>query len=603
MYSLKKKIGFITTVGLIFIIFGCAPQVHEHTFGEWEITKEATEESEGSKKQVCSVCKYEKIETIDKLEHTHKFSDELTYNETKHWYAATCEHTDEKKDLAEHTFGEWEIAKEATEESEGSKKQVCSVCKYEKTETIDKLEHTHKFSDELTYDETNHWYAATCEHTDEKKDLAVHTFGEWEIKDEITLNRVCAECNFKEESINIESLKATNLPIVEINTVDNIAITSKEDWLEATFNLTGDYCAEENLSINTEIKGRGNSSWVQPKKSYSLKLESKEKILGMKKHKRWVLIANYSDKTLLRNYLASQMGNNIFNKVWNPSFKSVHLILNGKYNGVYLLGEQIKIDKNRVNIQAIDEIEEDINGDSFIDINDGGFICEVNERMDELFNFRTTKGVAFSLKEPDEVPSEVQETIKEIVQKAEDVLYGENWLDETNGYRKYFDVDSFIDWYIINELTKNNDAIFFSSVYLYYNPKDKLLHMGPNWDFDISCGNINYNGCDNTQGYYIANAKWISRLFEDESFKAKLKERWDQKKEELRTFITTTIQSNADNISEAAKLNFIKWNILGTYVWPNPDGYEQRTTYQSEIDLLIDFLTKRFYFLDAEFSK
>ena len=531
MYSLKKKIGFITTVGLIFIIFGCAPQVHEHTFGEWEITKEATEESEGSKKQVCSVCKYEKIETIDKLEHTHKFSDELTYNETKHWYAATCEHTEEKKDLAEHTFGEWEI------------------------------------------------------------------------KDEITLNRVCAECNFKEESINIESLKATNLPIVEINTVDNIAITSKEDWLEATFNLTGDYCAEENLSINTEIKGRGNSSWVQPKKSYSLKLESKEKILGMKKHKRWVLIANYSDKTLLRNYLASQMGNNIFNKVWNPSFKSVHLILNGKYNGVYLLGEQIKIDKNRVNIQAIDEIEEDINGDSFIDINDGGFICEVNERMDELFNFRTTKGVAFSLKEPDEVPSEVQETIKEIVQKAEDVLYGENWLDETNGYRKYFDVDSFIDWYIINELTKNNDAIFFSSVYLYYNPKDKLLHMGPNWDFDISCGNINYNGCDNTQGYYIANAKWISRLFEDESFKAKLKERWDQKKEELRTFITTTIQSNADNISEAAKLNFIKWNILGTYVWPNPDGYEQRTTYQSEIDLLIDFLTKRFYFLDAEFSK
>ena len=101
----------------------------------------------------------------------------------------------------------------------------------------------------------------------------------------------------------------------------------------------------------------------------------------MKKHKRWVLIANYSDKTLLRNYIASQMGNNIFNETWNPSFKSVHLILNGTYNGVYLLGEQIKIDKNRVNIQAIDEIEDDVNGDSIVDLNDGGFICEVNERM------------------------------------------------------------------------------------------------------------------------------------------------------------------------------------------------------------------------------
>ena len=414
----------------------------------------------------------------------------------------------------------------------------------------------------------------------------------------------CApQVNFKEESINIESLKATNLPIVEINTVYNIAITSKEDWLKATFNLTGDYCAEENLSINTEIKGRGNSSWNQPKKSYSLKLESKEKVLGMKKHKRWVLIANYSDKTLLRNYIASQMGNNIFNETWNPSFKSVHLILNGTYNGVYLLGEQIKIDKNRVNIQAIDEIEDDVNGDSIVDLNDGGFICEVNERMDEHFNFRTTKGAAISLKEPDEVDTEVQEKVKEIVQKAEDVLYGENWLDEANGYRNYFDVDSFIDWYIVNELTKNCDAIFYSSVYFYYNPEDKLLHMGPNWDFDISCGNINYNGCDNPEGYYIKNAKWISRLFQDATFVAQLKERWNEKKNELNLFITEKIQTEANNLSEAAELNFLVWNILGSYVWPNPDGFEKRTTYQSEVDLLIDFLTKRFYFLDAEFSK
>ena len=222
--------------------------------------------------------------------------------------------------------------------------------------------------------------------------------------------------------------------------------------------------------------------------------------------------------------------------------------------------------------------------------------------MDELFNFRTTNEVAISLKEPDEVDSEAQEKVKEIVQKAEDVLYGENWLDETNGYRNYFDVDSLIDWYIVNELTRNPDAIFYSSVYFYYNPEDKLLHMGPNWDFDISCGNINYSGCDNPEGYYIKNAKWISRFFQDETFIAQLKERWKEKKDELNIFITEEIQTEANNLSDAAELNFKIWDILGSYVWPNPDGYEQRTTYQSEVDLLIDFLTTRFNFLDEDFS-
>ena len=161
-----------------------------------------------------------------------------------------------------------------------------------------------------------------------------------------------------------------------------------------------------------EIKGRGNSTWSMPKKSYSLKLSSKKEILGMKKHKRWVLVANYSDKTLLRNYLASELGNNYFNSVWNPSFKSVHLILNGKYYGVYILGEQIKIDSKRVDIQAIDEIEEDVNRDGFVNLDDGGFICEVNARMDEIFNFITTKEIAISLKEPDEVSTEIQEKVK-----------------------------------------------------------------------------------------------------------------------------------------------------------------------------------------------
>ena len=501
------------------------------------------------------------------VEHVHIFSEEWTWDETNHWHVATCGH-EEVSDKAEHSFGNWEIITEATEEAEGLRERSCTVCGYK--EVSDKVE---------------------------------HSFGEWEEKDSLTLIRSCTKCKYSEEKLNIETLKGAGLPIVEINTVGNAAITSKEDWLDATLNLTGNHCNEEDLFVATEIKGRGNSSWNQPKKSYSLKLESKEKVLGMKKHKRWVLIANYSDKTLLRNYLASELGNNYFNSVWNPSFKPVHLILNGTYNGVYLVGEQIKIDGNRVNIQAIDEIEEDINGDDIVNLDDGGFICEVNERMDELFNFTTTKGIKISLKEPDEVSTDIQEKIVSIVQKAEDALYGENWLDSEIGYSKYFDINSFVDWYIVNELTKNNDACFFSSVYFYYDPNDKLIHMGPNWDFDISCGNINYNGCDNPEGYWIKNSGWIKRMFEDTDFVNKVEERWTEKRKELSDYITTSIQENANYLAAAADLNFAKWDILGSYVWPNSDGYEERTTYQSEVDYLIDWLNKRFEFLDKDFNK
>ena len=571
-----------------------------HTFCEWEVIKETTEEAEGLKERICTVCSYKEEEQIAKLEHTHKYAEEWSNDETNHWHASTCGH-EEVSDKAEHVFSEWKVTKAATEEAEGTQERSCTVCNDKEEKQIDKRAHTHTYSEEWSNDETNHWHASTCGHED-VSDIEEHTFSDWNEKDAITLIRTCNECNYVEEMLNIENIKATNLPIVRINTEDGLSITSKEDWKNAVIDISNVLDESWNLEeIKMEIKGRGNTTWGMPKKGYSIKLSSKKEILGMKKHKRWVLIANYSDKTLLRNYLASELGNNYFNSVWNPSFKSVHLILNGEYYGVYILGEQIKIDGNRVNIQSIDEIEEDINGDDNVNLDDGGFICEVNARMDELFNFTTTKGIKISLKEPDEVSTDIQEKIVSIVQKAEDALYGENWLDSEIGYSKYFDINSFVDWYIVNELTKNNDACFFSSVYFYYDPNDKLIHMGPNWDFDISCGNINYNGCDNPEGYWIKNSGWIKKMFEDPNFVSKVEIRWKERREEIYNYINTTIQENAYCLASAADLNFFKWDILGTYVWPNADGFEERRTYQSEVDYLIDWLNKRFEFLDKEF--
>ena len=116
-------------------------------------------------------------------------------------------------------------------------------------------------------------------------------------------------------------LERTGIPVLQINTADGEAIDSKEIWKDASFELTGSHCGFEDLTINEiKMKGRGNSTWEQPKQPYSIKLAEKESVLGMPKSKRWVLIANYSDKTLLRNCYASYLGNNIYNSTWAPSF-------------------------------------------------------------------------------------------------------------------------------------------------------------------------------------------------------------------------------------------------------------------------------------------
>ncbi len=187
----------------------------KHTFGDWTITKEATEEAEGSKERSCTVCGHTATESIAKLEHTHKFETEWTSDAENHWYAATCEHTTEVSGKAEHTFCNWTTTKEPTEEAEGSKERTCTVCGYTATEAIEKLAHTHKFAESLTKDETHHWYAATCEHTTEVSGKAEHTFCNWTTTKEATeeaegnKERTCTVCGYKATKA-IEKLEHTH---------------------------------------------------------------------------------------------------------------------------------------------------------------------------------------------------------------------------------------------------------------------------------------------------------------------------------------------------------------------------------------------------------
>ena len=173
----------------------------EHTFGEWKTTLKPTEEADGKKERTCTVCSYKEEQSIAKLEHTHTFAETWTSDEAKHWHA--CSGCEEKSDEAIHTFGEWTVTTEATCTEKGSRKHTCTVCGYEGTEEIAATGHS--YSSEWTKDSTNHWHVATCEHTEEVSDEAIHAFGEWTVTTEAT----CTEKGIKKHTYTVCGYEGT----------------------------------------------------------------------------------------------------------------------------------------------------------------------------------------------------------------------------------------------------------------------------------------------------------------------------------------------------------------------------------------------------------
>ena len=363
------------------------------------------------------------------------------------------------------------------------------------------------------------------------------------------------------ETSKVFSVAHTGLPKISVET-DKTRIT-KETWLTATLNVDG-------RTFNGKIKGRGNSTWFTSKKSYSLKLDEASTLFGMPEHKRWVLISNSFDSSLLRNIFASYLGSEVLaGYCWNPHFVFVDLVINGEYRGNFIFGEQIKISPNRIDISA----------------DNGGFLVEVNRYLDESFNFITDRQVPFSLKEPDEPDEETQQHVVQTIQNAENALFSDNFQDAETGYTKYFDVDSLIDWYLVNEITSNYDATFKSSVYMYYNDEDGKIYMGPNWDFDLSCGN---DSLSRTNTFYIKKSIWFKRLFEDPAFEAKVKVRYSEVREELDNTVNYLLSETANRIFISALLNNERWKITKDF--------------HASVDYLISWLNSRLAWLDSQWN-
>jgi spore coat protein CotH len=419
------------------------------------------------------------------------------------------------------------------------------------------------------------------------------------VKDVVQVSGVTANDFSKSVTYNITDSKGasndyivsiynfTGLPIFNITTSG--PVVSKEDYVTGSINInTNGLYVQETNDIALQIKGRGNSTWgLHPKKPYRLKFNSKAKVLGLASAKNWVLLANHSDKTLMRNYIADGIAQSL-NGDFTPHGIFVEVVMNGEYLGTYMLTEQVEVNANRVNItemKAGDNSEPNISG---------GYLLELDQRQEDPNRFITGANIPFTIKEPEDITPAQMAYIQTYIQNTENAIFAANFADPVNGYAKYINSDSFINWFLVNELFKNQDAANFSSMF-YFKDRGGKLGMGPAWDFDLGAGNVDYSDATNPTGWWVKDGPWFSRLFQDPAFAAKVKTRWQFLKANGIPAMYKSIDDTQAYLTLPAKENFSKWNVLGTYVWPNPVVLG---SYPKEVEQLKKWLTQRVAWLD-----
>ncbi len=400
------------------------------------------------------------------------------------------------------------------------------------------------------------------------------------------------------------------MPQLRITTKDGAPIDSKEVYVDATYVLTNPAAAVPEVRLSGKIRGRGHSTWGQPKNPYKVQFAKDASyaaiadVLGMKKQRNWALLADYFDRSLIRNKLALSLGgSSVFRDglKWTPSGQHVEVTLNDDYVGVYLLTEDIRIDPARLDLKSM-------NSDPAASDIDGGYIVEVDSRLDcykgaDLdLQLVTPAGVPFCVDTPDEediTPNQLA-YIKNVLVQVETELYGATRLDSTNP-------TSFADWYLVQEFFRNNDALFISSDYMWKDTaaaadaKDRLLNMGPLWDFDRSAGNVNYFDNWKTEGCWVSKPylpNWISRMFDNADFVALTLAHWKQKRPALEVFVNVSIDTFERRLAAAQARNFQRWPIFDVPL----TNYYVFTNHAEEVAFVRRFLNERLAWLDRAYA-
>src|SRR5436190_2982320 len=425
-----------------------------------------------------------------------------------------------------------------------------------------------------------------------------------------------------------QTFASSNLPVIVINTNGQAILNEPKITADMgiVYNGVGvrnnvtDPFNNFNGKIGIELRGSTSQAFF-PKKQYGIELRDAvgqsidASLLGLPKKDDWVLFAPYNDKSLMRDVLAYKLGRDLGR--YASRYRYCELVLNGQYQGIYVLLEKVKRDKNRVNIDKLDPVE--ITGDNLT----GGYIVKL-DKVEGSGGDGWTSGypplgrkgnqtIYFQYEYPkqEDIATEQKLYIKDYMSAFENALAGNNFKDPNTGYAKYIDVDSFVDYFIANEISRNPDAYRLST--FIHKKKDSeggKIAMGPIWDFNLGFGNVDFCAKGNPEGFIIHYNSicsddfwllpfWWSKLFQDEAFKTKVSTRWSSLRAGV--YQTTKVMTFIDSVAaelnkESQQRNFQRWPLLGQYVWPN--SYVGQT-FQQEVDWLKDWVNKRLNWLDV----
>ncbi|WP_299214699.1 CotH kinase family protein [uncultured Dokdonia sp.] len=415
---------------------------------------------------------------------------------------------------------------------------------------------------------------------------------------------------------------ADRLPAFQINT--NGASIVDEPKIDAQLVIVEAGVETHQGMIGIEI--RGSSSQQFPKKSYGFETRDDANedvdasLLGYPEEEDWILYAPYSDKSLVRNYLIYELSNDIGR--YASRTKLVDVFINEFYKGTYVFMEKLKRDANRIDINKLNDDEntgEDLTGGYIIKLDkaDGpieNLYTDINSFPSEVAPPNSTGGqqIHFLYDDPDQddITPEQKAYISSYVTNFEAALASDTFTDSAIGYSAYIDTESFIDFFLLNELSNNVDSYRLSTWIT--KDKNEKLKMGPIWDFNLAFGNANYCGGDATDVWaYRFNERcpndpfqipfWWHRLLEDPAFVADLQNRWTTLRSSV--FSDSQLQEKIDGYitqletSGSAQANFSTWPVIGTYVWPNNFV---GSSYESEITYLREWIIDRMQWLDTE---
>ena len=410
-----------------------------------------------------------------------------------------------------------------------------------------------------------------------------------------------ARCNIAElefygnqgEGDNSRLYQLTNLPTVSIHTLNGEIPYDKEHQIVSQLTIiSGDGTAL--LSEPGTTRERGNASRSFPKKPYRIKFDKKQHLLDAPaKAKKWTLINNYGDKTLMRNMLAFELSRRM-GMTYTPYGTAVDVLLNGEYKGCYQLCDQVEINKNRINITEM--TSKDNEGSALT----GGYFVEIDAyAYEEKSWFNSNKGNPVTIKSPDEdsITTQQKNYIKGYFNKME-----ANW-------KSYLDLNSFLRHFLVGELSGNTDTYW--SVYMYKDRDDDMMYTGPVWDFDLAFNNDQRTYPVNSKTDYIyrsgGSCAGNMRSFTDKivvndaNAKKQLVEIWDEARQGGLTEenMVAYIDSLESVLQQSQKLNFIRWPMMNQLVHQN---FKIWGSYEAEVENVRDFMKERIDWMDRKLN-